>query len=386
VSMDDDIMRLFGGDRLKSMMERLKVPDDVPLQNPMVSRSIEGAQKRVEGHHFDIRKHVLQYDNVMNKHREIIYTRRQKILEKLDEETGTRDEGLRTKDEGGMTNDQAPMTNGTTVGATQSLHEDVLQTIKREVQNIITLHASGLDSEKWNVQEIAETVAALYPVFRTVLSEEVLRAIVDPDVLARKVEEMVVGFYEEKCAQAGEETVAQAERVVTLRSVDTHWMSHIDEMASLREQVAFSGYAQRDPLIEYQDQAFRKFRELLQNIDATIVRMLLQIDFAQFVPQRLLEEAEAEMRNLATNADQIEGELRETGVKGVTGAHRIDESSVGPGMVNDLVRMMHGRPSMPSPAEMRARQSQKPVHAQKVGRNDPCPCGSGKKFKKCHGT
>src|SRR5205807_1231882 len=83
VSMEDDLMRLFGGDRLKSMMERLNVPDDVPLQNGMVSRSIEGAQKRVEGHHFDIRKHVLQYDDVMNKHRDIIYKRRQKILEKL---------------------------------------------------------------------------------------------------------------------------------------------------------------------------------------------------------------------------------------------------------------------------------------------------------------
>ncbi len=369
VSMDDDLMRLFGGDRLKSMMERLKVPDDVPLQNPMVSRSIESAQKRVEGHHFDMRKHVLQYDDVMNKHREIIYKRRQKILDKLDEETGTKDKGQGTKDDGGMIN-------GTAVERQQSLHEDVLQAMKRESQNIVLLHASGLDSDQWNVREIAESLAALHPDFRTSLSEETLRAIVDPDLLVRRVEETVIGFYEEKSVQAGEETVALAERIVTLRSIDTHWMSHIDEMAHLREQVAFSGYAQRDPLIEYQDQAFRKFRGLLQNIDATVVRTLLQIDFAQFLPRRLLEEAESELRNIATNEDQIEGELRETGVGAAqAGGSLIRNAPAAPGLA----------------VANRSAKPQSPISVRKVGRNDPCPCGAMKqdgtpvKYKHCHG-
>ena len=146
-----------------------------------------------------------------------------------------------------------------------------------------------------------------------------------------------------------------AERVAALRAIDTHWMNHIDEMAHLREQVAFSGYAQRDPLIEYQDQAFRKFQQLLVTIDTTIVRTLLQIDFQQFAPRRILEEAEAELKNLSTNEAEIEGELSHTGV----GAER----------------SVRSRLSAPAP------QSSAP----KVGRNDPCPCGSGKKFKKCHG-
>jgi len=347
VSMEDDLMRLFGGDRLKTMMERLNVPDDVPLQNGIVSRSIESAQKRVEGHHFDVRKHVLQYDNVMNKHREIIYTRRQKILDKL-AETDNQTQTVDTRD-------------------LASLHGDVVMAMKNEGRSIVTNHASAKDSDSWNVKEMSETLGALHPLLREKFSEENLKKITDSDVLADTVSDGIIAFYEEKCAKFDPKTASLAERVITLRSIDSHWMDHIDEMSHLREQVAFSGYAQRDPLIEYQDRAFQKFRQLIQNIDTTIVRTLLQIDLSQFAPRQLLQQAEEELQNLSTNEDQIEGELDQTGV-----------NARGMAQGNALAQAMQ-KQSASKPAQQQASS------VQKVGRNDPCPCGSGRKYKKCHG-
>ncbi len=346
VSMEDDLMRLFGGDRLKAMMERLNVPEDVPLQNGMVSRSIESAQKRVEGHHFDVRKHVLQYDNVMNKHREIIYGRRQKILEKLAAAESP-------------TDTQSP--------DIASLHDDILASMRREARSIVLTHATGTDSDTWNTKEIAETFAALHPELRARLSEEKIKAMDDAEKLGEYSAQTVIDLYKEKCTKFESQTTSLAERVITLRSIDTHWMDHIDEMSHLREQVAFAGYAQKDPLIEYQDQAFRKFKELLQNIDTAIVRTLLQIDFAQFAPKQLLQEAQAEIDNLQTNEDQIEGELDQTGVsaRGMTS---------GGGALAQAMK----RQATPQP--------QQAASQPKVGRNDPCPCGSGKKYKKCHGV
>jgi preprotein translocase subunit SecA len=340
VSMEDDLMRLFGGDRIKSMMERLRVPDDVPLENMMVSRSIESAQKKVEGRNFDIRRHVVQYDDVMNKHREIIYKRRQKILEKL------------------ASNDSEK--NAETNGGARPLHEDILESLRKEARSIVLTHAQGNDSEMWDTKEMIEAIATLHPVLAHDLTAEKIRSLGTQEEVADQFAKMVVDFYEEKCAREDAGTVAQAERVVTLRSIDTHWMDHIDDMAHLREQVAFSGYAQRDPLIEYKDQGFRRFQQLLSTIESTIVRTILQIDFRQFAPQVILKQAEEELERLQTNKDSIEGELTHTGVSPV------------------VMQQPAGAP--------RPRQPQAQRNLPKVGRNDPCPCGSGKKFKKCHGA
>ncbi len=332
-------MRLFGGDRLKAMMERLQVPDDQPLQNAIVSRSIQSAQKRVEGHHFDIRKHVLQYDDVMNRHRDIIYKRRHALLEKLAQAETVPD-------------------------GPGGLREDILKALRKEAAAIVSIHAPTQDVDEWGVEKMHEAFGGLHPALRTLLSPEAIRAARDPDTLRDVAADAVVRAYEAKCAEQPADVVARAERVVVLRSIDTHWMDHIDAMAHLREQVAFSGYAQRDPLIEYQDRAFRMFQELLQTIDATIVRTVLGIDFAQFAPQRIIQQADQEMEGLQTNEDQIEGELEKTGVGGAG----LSASPVLEG------------------AQKRHAPTQKPIEADKVGRNDPCPCGSGKKYKKCHGA
>ncbi len=345
VSMEDELMRLFGGDRLKSMMERLNVPDDVPLQNGMVSRAIEGAQKRVEGHHFDIRRHVLQYDNVMNKHREIIYKRRQKILEKL----AAVEAGAQTEE-----------------GAQEALHRDVLDAISREVDGIVSLYVQGLDDEKWNHEELSASLSALAPRAAFLLTVEELKKIDNAERLHDHCKHIITTSYEEQCAEANPESVRQAERVVCLRSIDSNWMDHIDEMSHLREQVAFAGYAQRDPLIEYQDQGFRKFQQLIATIDATIVRSLLQIDFAQFAPQEVLQQAQQQLDGLQTNENQIESSLSNTGAG--------PEDLEGSPMLQNAAR-----------SNQRAGNNAQPIQSDKVGRNDPCPCGSGKKYKKCHG-
>lgn len=195
--------------------------------------------------------------------------------------------------------------------------------------------------------------------------------------------EVLREFYEQKCKEQPPVAVLQAERVVTLRSVDTHWMAHIDEMSHLREQVAFSGFAQRDPVIEYQDQGFRKFQQLISAIDASIVRTLFQIDFAQFAPQAVLQRAEQEMRSLQTNEAEIEAELGHSGV----GAEDVVDSERGSlisaqaaGGMQSPISVQAGGGRKLAPRPMAAGKAE-----DKVGRNDPCPCGSGKKYKKCHG-
>ncbi len=356
VSMEDDLMRLFGGDRLKSMMERLNVPEDVPLENRMVSRAIESAQKKVEGRNFDIRRHVLQYDDVMNKHREIIYKRRQKILEKIaSEETESR-----------------------TDREFSALHTDVLASLKREAAAIVESHTPGEDSEYWDAKEMCEGISAFHEPLGAIATEEKLKSFQDKDLLKTFVTDLLVNYYVEKCTKADAASVDRAETVITLRAIDSHWMDHIDDMSHLREQVAFAGYAQRDPLIEYQDQGFRRFAQLLSMIQGTIIQMLLQANFADFAPRVLVELEQEEIEGAVTNEGEIEGILESgTGpsavlAKPARNAMAVPES----GGATDLSSLMGGARHPPK---------QMPKAGAHVGRNDPCPCGSGKKYKKCHG-
>ncbi len=322
VSMEDELMRLFGGDRLKSMMVRLKVPEDVPLENRMVSKSIESAQKRVEGRNFDTRRHVVQYDDVMSKHRVIMYKRRQKLLERIAGQ-GTEDHSLRS---------------------------DVLQMMQREIDGLVEENIQGIDPEMWNLEKLSESLGTLHPDLKRAISIDDLKTMEDADAIKKIINEIVTSFFEKKLKHYAPELSEKAEQIIVLHSIDTHWMDHIDAMAHLREQVAFSGYAQRDPLIEYQDQGFRMFAKLLVAIASTTVRALLQADFAQFgAPQAIIDEPE----NLQTNADEIESALVQLG----------------------------------APGKVTSKKSQVLSHKSQVtaGRNDPCPCGSGKKYKKCHG-
>lgn len=330
VSMEDELMRLFGGDRLKSMMQRLNVPEDVPLENGMVSRSIESAQKKVEGRNFDIRRHVVQYDDVMSKHREIMYKRRQKLLWKI----------------AGESTD------------TTSIRQEVMGMMERELTALVMEFAGDSDAENWKLKELGEALNSLHPDLGRAVTDGDIKSMSETEDVKNLLLTTIASFYERKVKHYGEELSAKAEQIIVLQAIDSHWMDHIDAMAHLREQVAFSGYAQRDPLIEYKDQGFRMFEKLLLSIARTTVRTLLMIDFQQFAaPAPAPEEPE----NLQTNADEIEGKLSTLGVD-----------------VSDL--------GSPSPLGKKKVQTGPAKEQPKVGRNDPCPCGSGKKYKKCHGA
>jgi preprotein translocase subunit SecA len=265
----------------------------------------------------------------MNKHREIMYTRRQKLLVKIAEGTTEKTDDA------------------------DSLRNEVLEMIKREVESIVEQYIQGIDPEEWKVKELKEMLGALHPELSRGISEADIRTMTDTGEVTELITNLTLSFYDKKIKHFGEELSAKAERIVVLQSIDSHWMNHIDAMAHLREQVAFSGYAQRDPLIEYQDQGFRMFQKLLVTIASTTVRTLLQIDFLQFAAP---PPATEELENLQTNESEIEGQLNELGVN------------------------LSDKPKKSAPNSKLPAQS-----AEKIGRNDPCPCGSGKKYKKCHG-
>jgi len=299
ISAEDDLIRLFGGERIQSVMEFLKVPEDMPIENSSISKSIEGAQKKVEGRNFDIRKHLVEYDDVINIHRTIIYKKRQEYLK------------------------------------TENLRLQIEEMINEISDEISATHCSSGDPKEWNIQELVD-------IGNAISNSEVKLSTTEFDQfdtlsdLKNHFANHLLKTYETRTKNILNSSVVQAiEKAILLQNVDNLWVDHIDALNDLRENVAFSGYAQKNPLIEYKSQAFQTFNELLANIRRNTINDLLKVDFEKIAPIEILPQEEE--RNLITNEKQVESEI--------TTSH-IDT---------------------------------------KVGRNDPCPCGSGKKFKKCHG-
>jgi len=324
VSMEDELMRLFGGDRIKKMMEFLKVPEDMPIENRMISNSIENAQKKVEGHHFDIRKHVLEYDDVMNIHRDIIYKRRRQFLEKED------------------------------------LSEDIKTMIKEVADALVGNHTNARPPVEWDYQKIAEGLNAIHKDEKKPVDPNEIEKIKDQDRLIEFAQNYLMAAYKEKEESLPETKIMRPiEKAVFLRTNDSLWMEHIDEMSKLREVVAFSGYAQKDPLTEYKSMAFVMFNELIEMIKTSTVNTLFKMKLERVLPAEMLRKSE--VKEVNTNENQIES---------VLSGERNRQPSAG----NPVVIKVS---SAPRPGQ--------DLPKVKVGRNDPCPCGSGKKYKKCHG-
>lgn len=346
VSMEDELMRLFGADRIKKTMTFLKVPEDMPIQNKLISHSIESAQKKVEGRNFDIRKHLVEYDDIMNIHRNVIYKRRRKFLEKDD------------------------------------IKEDIETTIKEVAENIVRNHSDDRPVKDWNYKEIFEAVNAIH---HEGLSLETLQNIKDQEKLIETVQNYLLEAYKEKEESLPEPgMMRKIEKVVFLRSNDVLWMDHIDAMTQLRENVAFSGYAQKDPLTEYKSQAYEMFTEMLAMIQNNTVNTLFKIEPARIIPQAVLQRSEP--KEIRTNEDQVQAPLsgdrrlsdrRERSVL-ARHEHAEGERSVSAANTDNPVVVKI------TSADQNSAMSASP--AQKVGRNDPCPCGSGKKYKKCCGA
>ena len=332
ISSDDDLMRIFGGDRLKNIMGMLKLPEDTPIQNKIVSNSIESAQKRVEGNNFDMRKHVVEYDDVINKHREAIYKRRREILETYNKQK----EGIEADG--------------------KFLSTIILEMVEHEISNTVSFHTASENVAEWNLQEIYEVANTIFPLEKEdkdkILNvhkkdgnkddfrQEILNHLLA--VSQQKYQEMRAGF------DGLEIDFIEIEKGILIRSIDNLWIEHLETIDYLRRGIGLRGYGQRDPLVEYKKEAYRMYHELIGLIEKQVTYSIFKTgDVSNFIAPSIIERAKkysAPLKEMARRAS--------------------DNSSNTIDMAKDKVKDDSGN---------------------KVGRNDPCPCGSGQKFKKCCG-
>ena len=353
ISLEDDVMRIFGGDRIRNLMQRLRLPEDQPIENRLVSRALEGAQERVEGYYFDMRKQVLAYDDVLNRQRSALYALRRGVLvEGVWREVGRDPE---------------------------ELHAHVVRLVEEEGQRLVTTHASNDDPTRWNSEEIAETMHALTGKPLVDLHKDFQEAVnrisqEGPQAGRERVANTVVATLQQCLAQReqemGSEVFKKLERAAALRAIDVHWMEHLDTMDYLRAGIGLRGYGQRDPLVEYQREGYQLFQRLLATITAAIVEIVFK---AQAVRTEHAPQAIAAPVGLEQNP------LHQLAATQPVPAFA--QASAGTSAAASTTSSPHGA------QPVRAAQASGPLHNpyKKVGRNDPCPCGSGKKFKKCHG-
>ncbi|MDD4352126.1 MAG: preprotein translocase subunit SecA [Candidatus Gracilibacteria bacterium] len=306
VSLEDDIMRLFGSDRVRKMMDIMGIPDNQPIENRMVSRSIESAQTRVEGRNFDIRKHLVEYDDVMNKQRESIYKKRREILKAED------------------------------------ISAEVQRVIEQELEVVVSGHFD--EHNKLDSKEVAETLRTISPLGEK--KEQEILALEDSQEIISQIQQAYRQLYQDREAELPDPTMMRkVERIVYLRTIDVLWMEHLNDMQNLRDAVSLRGYGQRDPLIEYKREGFFLFEKLLGKIQTQFVSTIFKVR-----------------------------------IQATPGAQVVKQA------VPQQIQTEHAELSGLSKAPQAALKKQGTVKVEKhIGRNDPCPCGSGKKYKKCCG-
>jgi len=288
ISLEDDLMRRFGGEKISNLMDKLGLEEDVPLEHGLVSKSIETAQQKVEAHNFDLRKHVVEYDDVMNKQREIVYADRRAVLDE------------------------------------EARHQTIMDWVDREIDELVDAFFGGRHDEV-DLEGFTEAAARLIPLVAT----EPIDLDQKPDEIKETLKQMAEEAYAAKEQQLSPEIMRQAEREVVLRIIDTHWVRHLTDLDDLRNGIGLRAYGQRDPLVEYKVEAHRMFEQLLRAMQHDVAHTIFH----------------------------------------VTIAHE-----------------PRPRPRLQAAAVNRDGGSAQPVKAgRKLGRNDPCPCGSGKKYKFCHG-
>jgi len=310
LSLEDELMRIFAGDRVKAIMQRLGMEDGVSIESKMVSKRIEAAQKNVESQNFSIRKHLLEYDDVMNKQRATIYTLRRQLLEQIDQR-----------------------------GEIQAIAENILDYLLDQHMSLEQM------PEEWDLQGLKVQIAFQ---FGLDLDESgIVLNNLERDELRAAVWEKLEQMYSEKETVVGAEAMRYYERIIMLNIVDSQWKDHLQAIDHLKEWINQMGYAQKDPLVEYKKQSFDLFEAMLDRIDVETARSLYHLQVAAEEPpeQRLQRRPRR-------------GQINFTKANATAAAAGEDS----------------GKP--------RTVVSDHP----KIGRNDPCPCGSGKKYKKCHGA
>lgn len=288
VSLEDELMRLFGSDKIKGIMDKLGIDEDQPIEHPIISKAIENAQKKVESYHFDIRKQLLEYDDVMETQRKVIYGERKKIL------------------------------NG------EDLKSSVISIMDDCLLEIAEVFIPKNRKDLWDLNGFSNE---LKNIFNLDISAEEIRELSYDEIL-NLCKDRIVSSYNEKESRIGVDLMRQAERFIMLRVLDTHWIEHLENMDFLKEGIGLRAYGQREPLIEYKKEAYEMFQEMLSSIRRDISRLLMRLE----VKSESIEHKPVAVISSTSNNPQ-----------------------------------------------------KKPVKVKKIGRNDPCPCGSGKKYKYCCG-
>jgi preprotein translocase subunit SecA len=343
LSLEDDLMRIFGGERMRALMYRFGMTEGVPIESGLISRRIENAQKSVEAQNFDARKHLLEYDDVMNKQRETIYAIRRSALEGKDQ----RDYVL---------------------GIAEDLVRELVETFCPRDQH----------PDQWNAtQFLAETNAQFGIDMKTAGADA---ATLSHEQLADAAAEAVKKRYEEKETQFGADLMRWLERRIILDVVDSQWKDHLLSLDHLKEGIGLRGYAQKDPIVEFKKEAFTLFEDMMARIDNETIRYLFHIQ---------VQQGEQPPSGGAPQPSSPQpARPRADAVAASAAAARVNEPQHLPAVAREIERRQQRQQKdlqyQTGPAQA---EPPKPVRAgAKVGRNDPCPCGSGKKYKKCHGA
>ena len=315
LSLEDDLMRIFAADRISGIMARLGMEEGEAIEHRMVTRAIENAQKRVEGHHFDIRKHLLEYDDVMNQQRKVIYKRRRSIL------------------------------NG------EIIKPIVLEFIQFFADDLVVAHTPDQSRKEtafdWDIDAVIKNAKSE---LNLNLRKDEFPEHLNPESIKDHITNKCLEAYNEKEKQVGEEAFSQVERWVMLETVDGLWKDHLYTMDQLKEGIGLQGYAQRDPLIEYKKNSFDMFSDLIDRIEERASKMLVCME-----PPRVADESDREIPS-------------------------IEEGFIPPRRKKQEEELVYS-----DGASQGADKPQQPIKKKKIGRNEPCPCGSGKKYKKCCG-
>ena len=294
VALDDDIMRRFGGDRIQGIMSWVGLDPSIPIENGMVSKTIENSQVKVEGYHFDIRKHLVEYDDVVNKHRELIYSERKKVLSGAD------------------------------------LKANILDMVSREIKKLITEYIGNRPNDEWNIDALLTAVNGIFPLPKDVSSARL--AELNPETIEKQLLQALYAAYEEKEKVTGAQDMRLLERLVMLRIIDELWVEHLTAMENARQESNWQTLRQVKAVDAYKKQGYQNFQLLLDTIRQEVARMIFHVNIKR-----------EEDKKMSTPVSRAAG------------------------------------------ASNQAPKNIPRVGGQKVGRNDPCPCGSGKKFKHCCG-
>ena len=328
VALEDDLMRIFGSDRISFIMQRLGMEEGQEIQHGLVSKAIETAQKRVEGHNFEIRKHLLEFDNVMNRQREVIYQERRLVLEG------------------------------------ENLKEHVFEMLDEVLDNKLDIYCpKGMHEEEWDLAGFASWLRGRFPI----KTDDVAQLDVSIEDLKQEVVKRCVDAYEQKEKTIGPQTMRELEKIIMLQIIDSKWKDHLYAMDNLREGIGLRAYGQKDPLVEYTNEGFAMFSDMINRIKEETVELIYKVQ--AFHAERVVgvfETAAAEFKH-----EEV-GQFR--GAKPIMPQQ--EPETFGP--TTPRLRRA-GPPPYDEKPETFKRE------APKVGRNDPCPCGSGKKYKHCCG-